>query len=121
MLKDGMPIYAIRNCAEGAALALEARRRDGSTFPVEELAADGTGDGGLVIAAVRDVSQQRALEASLRAAEASARAANDAKNVFLSRMSHELRTPLNAVLGFGQLLARRFKGSEEEEAIGQHP
>lgn len=232
----------------GAGLALQARRRDGTTFPVEvSLAPDSTGDGGLVIAVVRDVSRQRALEAvskenetrlrqlaestrivfvllqlqppaclyvapggrallgrdpaelfadpgmgvswvhpddrdefervylrpsragliaqsehraispdgtvkwvratatpvtnpdgapertvitvediserigaaeALRAAEASARAANDAKNEFLSRMSHELRTPLNAVLGFGQLLARRFEGTEDAEAIG---
>jgi signal transduction histidine kinase/ActR/RegA family two-component response regulator len=32
------------------------------------------------------------------------RAANSAKNEFLSRMSHELRSPLGAVMGFGQLL-----------------
>ena len=234
----------------GVGLALEARRRDGTTFPVEvSLGPDGTGDGGLVIAAVRDVSQQREMEAAvkenatrlrqlaesvhivfvllqleplaclyvapggrallgrdpaelfatnlsadgspvhpddrdefersylrplhagraarlehrvvlpdgtvkwvcaiatpvqspdgappertvitiedisdrvqaaeaLRAAEATARAANDAKNEFLSRMSHELRTPLNAILGFGQLLARRFEGAEDAEAIG---
>ncbi|GAB7039333.1 MULTISPECIES: hybrid sensor histidine kinase/response regulator [Catenuloplanes] len=33
------------------------------------------------------------------------RAANDAKNDFLSRVSHELRTPLNAILGFSELLS----------------
>ena len=32
------------------------------------------------------------------------RAANSAKNEFLSRMSHELRSPLGAMMGFGQLL-----------------
>ncbi|WP_213001188.1 ATP-binding protein [Winogradskya consettensis] len=32
------------------------------------------------------------------------RAADDAKNQFLSRVSHELRTPLNAILGFSELL-----------------
>jgi len=32
------------------------------------------------------------------------RAANSAKNEFLSRMSHELRSPLGAIMGFGQLL-----------------
>ena len=40
------------------------------------------------------------------------RAANSAKNDFLSRMSHELRSPLGAVMGFGQLLA--FADLEEE-------
>ena len=63
---------------------------------------------------------------ALRAAESSARAANDSKNQFLSRMSHELRTPLNAVLGFGQLLRRQLAGTEHAEAVeyvlkgGQH-
>jgi signal transduction histidine kinase/CheY-like chemotaxis protein len=32
------------------------------------------------------------------------RAADTAKNDFLSRVSHELRTPLNAILGFSELL-----------------
>jgi signal transduction histidine kinase/ActR/RegA family two-component response regulator len=33
------------------------------------------------------------------------RAANEAKNEFLSRMSHELRTPLAAIMGFSELLS----------------
>jgi signal transduction histidine kinase/ActR/RegA family two-component response regulator len=41
------------------------------------------------------------------------RAANSAKNDFLSRMSHELRSPLGAIMGFGQLLA--FADIEEEQ------
>jgi signal transduction histidine kinase/ActR/RegA family two-component response regulator len=32
------------------------------------------------------------------------RAANEAKNEFLSRISHELRTPLTAIMGFSELL-----------------
>jgi len=40
------------------------------------------------------------------------RAANSAKNEFLSRMSHELRSPLGAIMGFGQLLA--FDDLDEE-------
>jgi signal transduction histidine kinase/ActR/RegA family two-component response regulator len=41
----------------------------------------------------------------LQQANAALRAANEAKNEFLSRVSHELRTPLNAILGFGELLS----------------
>ncbi len=41
----------------------------------------------------------------LQEANAALRAANEAKNEFLSRVSHELRTPLNAILGFGELLS----------------
>ena len=41
----------------------------------------------------------------LQDANRALRAANEAKNEFLSRVSHELRTPLNAILGFGELLS----------------
>jgi PAS domain S-box-containing protein len=67
---------------------------------------------------VEDISDRVQAAEALRAAEAAARAANEAKNEFLSRMSHELRTPLNAVLGFGQLLSRALAGTEHAEAIG---
>ncbi|BCY11755.1 PAS domain-containing sensor histidine kinase [Actinoplanes sp. L3-i22] len=40
----------------------------------------------------------------LHEANQALRAADDAKNGFLSRVSHELRTPLNAILGFSELL-----------------
>jgi signal transduction histidine kinase/ActR/RegA family two-component response regulator len=40
----------------------------------------------------------------LHEANQALRAADDAKNSFLSRVSHELRTPLNAILGFSELL-----------------
>ncbi len=43
-----------------------------------------------------------------------AKAANQAKSVFLSNMSHELRTPLNAVIGFSRLMARTDTLSAEQ-------
>jgi PAS domain-containing protein len=58
-----------------------------------------------------DVTEQRALEVSLRRAiqtaeeaRQTAEAASQAKSTFLANMSHELRTPLNAVLGFSELM-----------------
>lgn len=42
------------------------------------------------------------LHRTMSANEASARAAHDAKTLFLAQMSHELRTPLNAIIGMGQ-------------------
>jgi signal transduction histidine kinase/AmiR/NasT family two-component response regulator len=59
--------------------------------------------------ALRERTAQMELEilqrsAELRDAVAQLRAANAAKDEFLSRMSHELRTPLAAISGFGELL-----------------
>ncbi len=66
---------------------------------------------------IEDVTARVEASSALRAAEAAARTANEAKNQFLSRMSHELRTPLNAVLGFGQLLQRRLADTEYADAV----
>jgi signal transduction histidine kinase/ActR/RegA family two-component response regulator len=43
------------------------------------------------------------------------RAADAAKNEFLSRISHELRTPLNAMLGYGELLTLADVTAEHRE------
>lgn len=58
-----------------------------------------------------DITEQRIIEDSLRAAKESAEearraaeAANRAKSAFLSNISHELRTPLNSILGYAQIL-----------------
>ena len=45
------------------------------------------------------------------------RAANAAKNEFLSRVSHELRTPLAAISGFSELLGHTELESEQSEWV----
>ncbi len=42
----------------------------------------------------------------IEGARDAAKAASEAKSLFLSNMSHEIRTPMNAILGFAQLLVR---------------
>ena len=66
---------------------------------------------------LEDITERVLATLAAREAEATARAANEAKNVFLSRMSHELRTPLNAVLGFGQLLERHVEQADDVDSI----
>jgi CheY-like chemotaxis protein len=53
----------------------------------------------------------------LQEANRALRAADDAKNEFLSRISHELRSPLTAILGFGELLSLSDLGADDQEWV----
>ena len=86
---------------------LEGQRRDGSAFPMHVAISEVEVAGRpRVIGILRDISQQKAAEASLIAARNAAETASQVKSEFLAKMSHELRTPLNAVIGFSQLMSR---------------
>jgi signal transduction histidine kinase/ActR/RegA family two-component response regulator len=54
---------------------------------------------------------------ALQEMNAQLRAANSAKNEFLSRMSHELRSPLAAIMGFGQLLSFSQLDEQQQERV----
>jgi len=89
------------------------------------------------LAIVRDITEQKAAELTLRdqaqalelrvrertaeleAAKEKADAANQAKSTFIASMSHELRTPLNAILGFAQIMTRsQTLTAEHQENVG---
>ena len=82
-------------------------RHGGSAFDALVLlmpmrAADGTPRGFALV--VRDITERKRLEDSLRSRAEELAAANRAKEDFLATLSHELRTPLNAMLGWTRLL-----------------
>jgi PAS domain S-box-containing protein len=64
----------------------------------------------VIIATIRDISQQvAAMEATI--------AANKSKTEFLANMSHELRTPMHGILGYARLGLKRSDSIQREKLV----
>ncbi|WP_373352718.1 PAS domain S-box protein [Pseudoroseicyclus sp. CXY001] len=96
---------------------LTARRRDGTTFPVEvALTPVATPDGPRILVASIDISDRKAAMDALRAREEELRRSNADLEQFAYVASHDLQEPLRMVASFTELLAQRYGDQLDEKA-----
>lgn len=69
---------------------------------------------------LRDIDDQEAELAALRAADSLRDAALRNRGLFISSLSHEVRTPLNAVIGFSEMLSNPEMGPLAEETVREY-
>jgi two-component system, sensor histidine kinase and response regulator len=94
-------------------------RKDGSEFPAEiTLGPFHTEEGVLVSSAIRDVTERKQFERTLRDAKDAAEVASEAKSAFLAAMSHELRTPLNGIFGMTEIVLDSELTADQRESLG---
>lgn len=93
-------------------------RKDGSTFPVE-ISTKGSDIGGkrVIISIIRDITERKVVESSLKAAKEAAEIANKTKSEFLANMSHEIRTPINGIVGMVDLTLATVLSNEQRENL----
>jgi len=115
---DAFPPSAAPVGDPGQRFDVAGRRSDGGRFSLDlsirELDYD---NGSIWIGVLRDISQQKQVEAAREAARANAEALAQAKSEFLANMSHEIRTPLNAMLGLAQVGQRKSRGAPIERSF----
>jgi PAS domain S-box-containing protein len=101
----------------GTTVELEGLRKNGTAFPLElSLASWTSGNGIMLTAIIRDITERKRTE-ELRRGKEAAEEASRAKSSSLARISHEVRTPLHAIIGFTNLLLQNNAGNLSDQDI----
>ncbi|HSV30190.1 MAG TPA: ATP-binding protein, partial [Candidatus Omnitrophota bacterium] len=111
---------AMAAMAAGAPGPLEflGMRADGSTFPIEVRTKRAVkNDTAILVTAIGDRTEQKALNERLTRLADEAQAASRAKSDFLATMSHEIRTPMNGIIGMAQLLKDTPLSAEQRDHV----
>lgn len=75
-----------------------------------------TGEGGLMYAVARDITDRKKAESAMKASEAGLRESNTAKDKLLSIIAHDLRSPFQGILGISNLLLEQ---TSEDDGVGK--
>jgi PAS domain S-box-containing protein len=102
----------------GKHIELPAIRKDGTEFPVEVAITRIPTDGPpLFTGYLRDITDRKQAEETMRVAKEAAESTSRAKTEFVASVSHEVRTPLNVVMGMTDLALDTGVTPEQKEYL----